>query len=89
MRKHKLSLILSLLMIPAIAGCSLINGGKNNGGKDGGSGDGGNTPIPSSIYKIDDPNYSFVQRNSKDEVTFNDLFSLYNKVEITIDVDKS
>ena len=40
-------------------------------------------------YKISAPDFSFAQRNSIEEVTFDDLFNLHNKVEITIDVDRS
>ena len=91
MRKHSFSILFTLFIVPVLAGCSLFNGwgsNKNNNNND--SGDNNNTNItPSATFKINDPNYSFVQRNSKEEVTFDDLFNLNNRVEITIDVDKS
>ena len=44
--------------------------------------------IEQSIYQVKDPEYGFIQRTSKEEVTYEDLFNLHNKVEIQIDVDR-
>lgn len=101
MSKRKLITFLSLLFIPSLAGCDVLeeiipseSDQNSNGdssqkeGEEGGKGD--NTPEPeSSSYKIKAPDFSFKQRNNIEEVTFDDLFDLHNKVEITIDVDKS
>ena len=101
MCKCRLSLLFSLLMVPVLTGCgetiviidnrhnsSSIN--ENISDSDISSNtDSGSIYTPSKIYKIDEPSFSFVQSNNIEEVTFDDLFNLNNKVEISIDVDKS
>ena len=44
---------------------------------------------PTTKYKIKEPDFSHATRNNIEEVTFDDLFNLNNRVEIIIDVDKS
>ena len=87
MRKSKFSLLVSLLAIASLTGCNWSRGGDNGGNNN--NGDNGNGGTPSEKFHIADPDTSFVQRNSKEEVVYDDLFNLNNKVEITIDVDKS
>lgn len=87
MRKRKLSLLVSFLMVAALSGC-FSKGNENNNNNNSG-GDNGNSGTPSEKFHIADPDTTFVQRNSKEEVIYDDLFNLNNKVEITIDVDKS
>ena len=94
MKKMKLALMVSALLFPLLTGCTLLDGGGNNNSNNDNDnkentppdGDPGNS---SFSYKISDPVYDFVQRQSKEEVTYEDLFNLNNKVEITIDVDLS
>ena len=93
MIKHRFSLLLSLIMIPALTGCGIIyiGSGSNitssNESFDSSSSE--SIYIPPNMYKIEEPNFSFVKRNNIEEVTFDDLFNLHNRVEIIIDVDKS
>ena len=67
--------------------------GSGSGASEGGGQKPGGEETPPTTdpdkYKIDAPDFSFAQRNSIEEVTFDDLFNLHNKVEITIDVDRS
>ena len=90
MRKHKLSLLMSILLIPILTGCSFTdnNGGKNQEGEPSGEGQQGGDKDTFS-YKITDPDFSFTQRQNIEDVTYEDLFNLNNKVEIQIKVDKS
>lgn len=102
MKNKIFSLLVSAFLLPLLVGCNFAPQSNNNKGNtddssgdksDGSSGSddsGGQSDQPSSdVFKIKDPDTSFVQRNSKEEVTYEDLFNLNNKVEITIDVDKS
>ena len=44
---------------------------------------------PPEIKEIKNPNFNAVNRNSKEEFTYLDLFNLNNKVDVSIDVDRS
>ena len=81
---------MSILLIPMLVGCSFLdnNGGKNKEGEPSGEGQQGGDKDTFS-YKITDPDFSFTQRQNIEDVTYEDLFNLNNKVEIQIKVDKS
>ena len=83
MRKRTYPLMFSLFMIPLLVGCNFVNASNNSNTNNDTS-----SFTPSMTYTINDPDYSFTQRNSIDEVTFDDLFNLNNRVEIIIDVNK-
>ena len=70
-----------------LTGCASI---LNNGGtkKDDAPDSDNTNPTTQFDYKINDPDFSATQRASQDEVTYEDLFNLNNKVEIIIDVDR-
>ena len=91
MYKKHLSLLFSLLMVPVLAGCTFISSYSNNPTEsiNNSNSSGASTLSPSMDFKINEPNFSFIQRNDKSEVTYDDLFNLHNKVEIFIDVDRS
>ena len=91
MKKRILPFIISTFVTLTLTACDFLNPKKNDNNPSGG---GSNNPSgdegqPSEKYHIADPDTSFVQRNSKEEATYDDLFNLNNKVEITIDVDNS
>ena len=88
MKKHALPYLLCLLTIPLMTGCMNFNKTDNTNNNTNNN-DNNNSGTPAPTFKIENPDFSFVQRNSIDEVTYEDLFNLNNKVEITIDVDKS
>ena len=83
MKKHVFPFLTAILLMPFMTGCSFTQEENKEENKDNGS----NTPVVT--YKINDPDYSFAQRANQDEVTFEDLFNLNNKVEIVIEVDRS
>lgn len=87
MKNRRLSLLVFLLVIPMLTGCASI---LNNGGtkKDDAPDSDNTNPTTQFDYKINDPDFSATQRASQDEVTYEDLFNLNNKVEIIIDVDR-
>ena len=96
MKKTKFILLASVLLLPLATGCSLfkINTDSNSekgstSGQSQPSGGGTSETQPSFNYQLAEPNTSFVQRQTKEEVTSDDLFNLNNKVEITIDVDRA
>ena len=88
MKKHRLFTCLSLLLIPGLIGCDTPT--SNEPAKEGESdpGSGVDPATPESKFEIKNPDFRFTQRNSIEEVTFDDLFNLNNKVEITIDVTR-
>ena len=91
MKKRRLPFIITTFVAFTLTACDFLNPKKNDNNPSSG---GSNNPSsdegqPSEKYHIADPDTSFVQRNSKEEVTYDDLFNLNNKVEITIDVDNS
>ena len=100
MSKFKPTLLLSLLTLPALVGCDLLNEVPTNnkpseeqqpqgeGEIDPGTDPGADPEKVKDIFKIKAPEFGFTQRNSIEEVTFDDLFNLNNKVEITLDVDR-
>ena len=100
MRKPSLSILMTLLIAPFLIGCEFIHININNSDSSGlinseaissdlPSFDSNNSSYkPSFNYQINEPNFSFSQRSDINEVTFDDLFNLNNKVEIIIDVDK-
>lgn len=100
MSKFKPTLLLSLLTLPALVGCDLLNALPTNnkpteeqqpqegGGNDAGTDPGTDPETVKDLFKIKSPEFGFTQRNTIEEVTFHDLFNLNNKVEITLDVDR-
>lgn len=85
MNIKKIPVLISMILIPFLAGCNAPQGDKPIDDKK----DSGGEDTPTVSYKINDPDFSFVQRNNIEEVTYDDLFNLNNKVKIVIDVDKS
>ena len=92
MTQHRLIRLLSLLLIPGLIGCVSPTTPSTPEEKEPQvtpePGPGGNVPEETSVFKVENPDFSFVQRNTIEEVTFDDLFNLNNKIEITIDVTR-
>lgn len=92
MKTHRFLRFLPLLLIPGLIGCVTPTTPSTPEEKEPQvtpePGPGGNTPEEKSVFKVENPDFSFVQRSTIEEVTFDDLFNLNNKIEITIDVTR-
>lgn len=91
MKKHRFLKLLLLLLIPGLIGCvspTTVSPEEKDPQVTPEPGPGEGTSEETSVFKVENPDFSFVQRKTIEEVTFDDLFNINNKIEITIDVTR-